>query len=180
MLCGFFRRIAAGITALALAVSLLALVSAPAKASGPVRLSSFEAHVLAVINRMRKQHRLRPLQLCSALTEAARQHTSSMAEDGYFSHASVDGSPFAARLLRFYGTGRFRSWAVGENLLWASPSIDATSALRLWLASPEHRANLLSPTWRQIGVAAVENPSAPGVYDGQQVTIITTDFGARR
>jgi hypothetical protein len=38
----------------------------------------------------------------------------------------------------------------------------------------------LTPQWRQIGVSAVSVASAPGVYQGQRVTIITTDFGVRR
>jgi uncharacterized protein YkwD len=46
--------------------------------------------------------------------------------------------------------------------------------------SPEHRANILTAEWRQIGVAAVHVDSAPGVFNGQPVTIITTDFGYRR
>jgi uncharacterized protein YkwD len=68
---------------------------------------------------------------------------------------------------------------VGENLVWASPALDAQHALQLWLASPEHRANLMNPRWREIGVSAVHAASAPGVYHGLPVTIITTDFGAR-
>ena len=47
------------------------------------------------------------------------------------------------------------------------------------MASPEHRANILSPRWREIGVSATHFDSAPGTYGGSAVTIITTDFGAR-
>ena len=47
------------------------------------------------------------------------------------------------------------------------------------MASPEHRANILNPKWREIGVAAVHMNNAPGIYHGLPVTIITTDFGAR-
>ncbi len=52
-------------------------------------------------------------------------------------------------------------------------------ALKLWLASPEHRKNLVDPTWREIGVSAVHVAHAPGVYHGRDVTIVTTDFGVR-
>lgn len=48
------------------------------------------------------------------------------------------------------------------------------------MGSPEHRANLLSRDWREIGIAAVHTASAPGVYGGSAVTILTTDFGVRR
>jgi uncharacterized protein YkwD len=47
------------------------------------------------------------------------------------------------------------------------------------MASPEHRANILAPTWHEIGIAAVHVEAAPGAYHGQPVTILTTDFGVR-
>jgi uncharacterized protein YkwD len=50
----------------------------------------------------------------------------------------------------------------------------------MWLASPEHRANLMNPRWREIGVAAVHEAVAPGAFKGLDVTIVTTDFGVRR
>jgi uncharacterized protein YkwD len=45
--------------------------------------------------------------------------------------------------------------------------------------SPPHRANLLSPRWREVGLAAVHVGRAPGVYGGREVTIVTADFGVR-
>jgi uncharacterized protein YkwD len=68
---------------------------------------------------------------------------------------------------------------VGENLLWSSATVDAHRALQMWLASPEHRANLMNPSWREIGVSAVHAAGAPGIYHGLDVTIVTTDFGVR-
>jgi uncharacterized protein YkwD len=47
------------------------------------------------------------------------------------------------------------------------------------MTSPEHRANLLDHGWREIGLSAVHVPSAPGVYGGSEVTIVTADFGVR-
>ena len=68
---------------------------------------------------------------------------------------------------------------MGENLVWGSPDVGAARALRLWLGSPLHRANLLNPRWREVGLAAVHSTSAPGVYRNAPATIITADFGAR-
>jgi uncharacterized protein YkwD len=48
------------------------------------------------------------------------------------------------------------------------------------MSSPEHRANILDPNWREIGVSAQHVASAPGAYKGLEVTVITTDFGVRR
>jgi uncharacterized protein YkwD len=102
-----------------------------------------------------------------------------MARRGYFSHDSANGASFSSRIEQFYSPRGFHSWTVGENLLWASPDVGALRALKLWLASPPHRANLLSPRWREIGLAAVHSTSAPGVYGGRPATVVTADFGAR-
>ena len=132
------------------------------------------AGVLTELNRVRVNHHLVPLAVNNGLAAAARQHSEEMVQQGYFRHASLDGSTFATRIERFYGNG-----SVGENLLWSAPDIGATRALRLWMASPEHRAAILDPLWREIGISAVHASSAPGMYRGLPVTVITTDFGAR-
>jgi uncharacterized protein YkwD len=84
-----------------------------------------------------------------------------------------------ARVGHYYSSRGHRSWAVGENLLWSSPTIAAPGALNLWMHSAGHRANILSPEWHEIGLSAVHADAAPGVYGGGQVTIVTTDFGVR-
>jgi uncharacterized protein YkwD len=45
--------------------------------------------------------------------------------------------------------------------------------------SPGHRKNILTPRWREIGLSAVTVRSAPGVFSGRDVVIVTTDFGVR-
>ena len=58
--------------------------------------------------------------------------------------------------------------------------LSPATALKMWMRSPEHRANILNPNWREIGIAAVHVHGAPGTFGGLPVTIITTDFGVRR
>ena len=167
----------------AIAVALAAVAGVPAASAAPrvptVSLSSLESSVLVDINVFRAQHHLAPLRLSSELTRAARAHSGQMAADGYFAHDSADGSAFWKRIQSFYGSSRWHSWSVGENLLWSSPDVDAGGALKLWLASPEHRKNLMRPAWREIGVSAVHAAHASGAYGGREVTIVTTDFGVR-
>src|SRR5262249_17564631 len=79
----------------------------------------------------------------------------------------------------FYPAAGYRAWSAGENLLWATSGITAQQALRLWMGSPGHRANILNGRWREIGISARSFAAAPGTYHGGAVTIITTDFGAR-
>ena len=173
----------ARLVALAVAVVGLWIVASPAGASSDTPASSLaalEQGVLTQINILRKQHGLSPLRLSSPLSSAARQHSSEMASRGYFSHDSANGSSFDRRIARFYPMGKSRYWSVGENLLWSSPNVDAPGALNMWFNSPEHRKNMLSARWREIGLSAVHVAAAPGTYGGREVTIVTSDFGVRR
>jgi uncharacterized protein YkwD len=143
-------------------------------------LSALEQGVLADLNGLRKEHGLAPLRVSASLSAAARQHSSEMGARGYFSHSSANGASFDKRISRYYPMGRSRYWSVGENLLWSSPDVDAGGALEMWWNSPEHRKNMLTARWREIGISAVHVAAAPGTYGGREVTIVTTDFGVRR
>jgi uncharacterized protein YkwD len=166
------------------AVLLIAVAAAGAEFAASSRpatsLGLLDRGVLADINAYRAANHLAPLRLSASLSSAARSHSLQMETDGYFAHPSVDGTAFWKRIRTYYPDGRFAYWSVGENLLWSSPGVDAEKALDMWIASPEHRKNMLDPRWREIGVSAVHRTAAPGVYHGLAVTIVTTDFGVRR
>ena len=139
-----------------------------------------ERGVLTEVNALRRQHGLVPLRRSSGLAAAARQHSTEMANRGYFDHRSANGSSFARRIARFYPRAGYRSWSVGENLLYSTSPLDAGRALDMWLNSPDHRRVILMARWREFGLGAVRVVTAPGVYGGRTVTIVTTDFGVRR
>jgi uncharacterized protein YkwD len=171
------------VTALAAALAAPAALAAAPSASATRGLTSeraLESGVLQEINLLRRKHGLVALRLAAPLTAAARQHSESMASAGFFAHESADGSPFWKRVRRFYGPTGSGYWSVGENLLWATPDVDAQRALELWLASPLHRQNMLTPRWREIGLSAVHSEAAPGAFGGGPATILTADFGVRR
>jgi uncharacterized protein YkwD len=153
---------------------------ATSSAAGMTRSMQLENDLLAQLNAVRRAHDLVPLKLSAPLSKAAAEHSREMGLVGYFQHDSAGGAAFWKRIERYYPAQGQRYWSVGENLLWSAPDVDGPGALKLWMASPEHRANILTPRWREIGVAAVAVPSAPGTYDGADVTIVTTDFGVRR
>jgi uncharacterized protein YkwD len=164
-------------------VALLGALAAPAahssKAGNRVALSSLESGVLSQLNKIRVQHGLQPVKISARLTASAAQHSREMGADGYFAHNSHDGTAFWKRIGRWYGSDGYGFWSVGENLLWSSPQVDPVDALQLWMDSPEHRANILTARWREIGISAVHVAAAPGTFQGREVTIITTDFGVR-
>ena len=121
----------------------------------------------------------RSLRVNPALLSAARGHSRSMAEHGYFGHESRDGSAFWKRIMSVYPPLPGRYWATGENLVWASPELTAKAAVEMWLRRPAHRKNLLRAAWREVGLGGVRPVAPPGVYQGLDVTILTADFGVR-
>jgi uncharacterized protein YkwD len=147
--------------------------------AGRLHLSALESRLLGQINTTRARHGLRALRMSPRLTAAAAQHSASMAQKGYFSHDSANGGSFFKRIASFYSYRGYSTWSAGENLLWSSPDISPAGALRMWMNSPEHRANLLNRSWREMGLSAVHEANAPGVYGGDEVTIVTADFGVR-
>jgi uncharacterized protein YkwD len=179
---GYRTRIS--ILALAIALALLSIFAAGAgAASKPVRTLAaadrFESQVLVELNTIRRQHGLTALRLSRPLSSAADAHSRAMGTFGFFDHDSRDGTEFWQRVQRFYGPAGYKSWSVGENLLWSSSNLSAAAALKLWMGSPGHRKNILTPRWREIGLSALEVRAAPGVYGGRDVVIVTTDFGVR-
>jgi uncharacterized protein YkwD len=164
----------------------LAREAAPDRSSAPQgrnrtksAMGVLEQGVIAGINQIRRARGLRPVRNNARLAAAADFHSKDMARKGYFEHDSANGTAFWRRIERFYPSRGFRSWTVGENLLWASQSYGPGFAVREWMNSPPHRANILSREWREIGIGAVTVASAPGEYRGRSVTIVTADFGAR-
>jgi len=160
------------------------LLVAPVAFSAPARvqataLTPLNSQILRELNRVRRAHGLVPVELYSPLAAAAASHSRSMAGKGYFAHRSADGLVFWKRIERFYPTGGYGYWEVGENLVWTASSLGAKQAVRMWMESPPHRAILLNPRWRQVGLAAVHSLSAPGAYKDMAVTIVTADFGVR-
>lgn len=155
----------------------LALALAPAASAG-TKHSSFARQLLDTMNAVREAHGLAPLDDSHLLNTAAAQHNLEMARYGFFGHDSKSGTPFWVRVERWYPPRR-GYWAVGENILWNSPSIGPQAALRLWMSSPEHRANILNPAWRDIGISVIHFDSAPGTFGGGPATLVTTDFGVR-
>jgi uncharacterized protein YkwD len=108
--------------------------------------------LLTEINRVRAAHGLVPVEPCTGLTRAAAAHSHDMVARGYFLHESGPlGAPFDARIERFWAPAR--RTRIGEVLSWGTGSFAlAPSVVQRWLASPPHRALLLSPAFDRIGI----------------------------
>ena len=115
------------------------------------------------INAVRTVHLLPRLCVDIRLARAARAHSLDMLQRQYFGHGN-----FGARMAQFHVRGH----AFSENLAFSSAVMSAKATVTGWLASPEHRAILLDPGLRRIGVATPVGP-----FDGfARATMVTADF----
>ncbi len=148
--------------------AVVALAGVPA--SGATQQELFGQSVLLVeMNAARADHGLPPLSLSRVLARPARSQGAYLARTGKLDHDGADGKPFYVRL---YRAGYSRRKAVGENLGMSSgcETALAKTMVRLWLASPGHRANLLSKRFKVVGLAVVAASDCSN-------TVYTTDFG---
>jgi uncharacterized protein YkwD len=159
-----------GRTLLALLVLAIALLGVSPNASpsdlfAQHRLTSQEENLVDAINRARTARGVPPLRVGMRLQQAARSHSRAMARTGAFTHGSW------YQRLRSHGV---RSRMVGENIAWGVGS-DGTAGgiVAAWLASPPHRATLLSRGFRHVGVG-IEVGAMEG-YSGARIA--TADFG---
>ena len=165
------------VLAAALAFSgVIGITTAHPSATGPATLRGAVVadDVLLRINAVRARFGLQPLVVSAGLSAAAIEHSVAMGRSGVFDHGA-----FGTRIRRFYPKGGASVWGAGENLFWGPMTVSASEVVRRWLRSPPHREHLLDASWREIGIAVYRLPVAPGVYGGQDVAIVTADFGVR-
>lgn len=87
-----------------------------------------------------------PLAMNAALRRAAREHSRDMGAGNYFSHASLDGRSPDDRMRAAGWSGR----ASGENIFGGPRT--AGEVVDGWMRSPGHCANIMSPSYRLIGI----------------------------
>jgi len=141
-------------------------------------LAEVREATLCLVNDQRLLHRLPPLKDVAKLDAAAEGHTASMIEGGYFSHYGPGGDTPADRMRAsgYIYSSRI-GYAVGENIAWGTLGLATPKAIvQAWMASPEHRENILDPRYRNSGIGVL--PAAPGARGaGQAGATYTQDFG---
>ena len=106
--------------------------------------------ILDLVNRDRSSHGLATLTLNPTLNLAASEKASDMLTENYFAHTSPSGiSPW-----HWFKTAGYNYSFAGENL--AEGYADASVLEKSWMASPSHRANILSPNYSEVGLAVVD------------------------
>lgn len=122
--------------------------------------------IIELTNAERQANGLEALSANERLAEAAAAKARAILEAQTFSHTLNDK--------------RFSSWVrevdydyayVGENL--AIDFITSEGVMAAWNYSSPHKKNLLSPYYREVGLAAVK-----GEFLGQETTVVVQIFGA--
>ncbi len=167
--------------------ALAVLVAAPPSASAnchnkyahPAQVSNatVKQTTLCLLNHQRKMHGRRALKPNRRLARAARRHASDMVRRNYFSHTAPGGVDFVDRIMRQDYVNPGEGWLLGENLAWGSYQLATPkSIVRSWMHSPGHRANILNPRFREIGIGIVTGAPQSGT---QNAATYSTSFGTR-
>lgn len=140
----------------------------------PVQNAQFEQKLIELVNQERAAAGLPPLKGNDNLSSASRYHANDMFADVYFNHDTYDringDLQFACgvwqRITSFYTFS-----TAGENI--AAGYTTPENVMAGWMASDGHRANILNPNFRELGV---------GYYYGANQSFShywVQDFGAR-
>lgn len=132
---------------------------------------------ICLVNRERTQRGLPPLRQNGLLTAASAEHSQDMVRRDYFEHTTPDGHTLGDRL-RAIGYARGVSASAGENIAYGV-GFRSTPAhiVDSWMHSPGHRADILRPSFTEIGIGiALGAPEVPD-RDKEDSATYTTDFG---
>ena len=140
-------------------------------APAPAVLLKAERAIVRTINHERLALGLPRLIATPALRRVAVRHSRDVFVAGSLTHASSGGTAFASRMRRVV---RYR--ATGETIAFTSDTdASARRIVSMWMSSPAHRAELLSSTYRRIGVGR-----AVGTLQGARGLVVTADLASLR
>lgn len=107
-------------------------------------LTEYETMVAALVNAEREQKGLAPLRVTAPMRDTAHLRVVELTE--LYSHTRPDGTQCF--------TAFPKSDALGENAARGQQS--PAKAMESWMASEAHRANILNPSFTQIGVGCIQ------------------------
>jgi uncharacterized protein YkwD len=93
-----------------------------------------------------------PLVWNNELHLAALNHAQDMARNKYFSHVSKNGDRIKQRIAAAgYDHTGYQTYSIGENIAYNQRTI--REVMEGWLKSPSHCKNLMSPAFKEVGIA---------------------------
>jgi uncharacterized protein YkwD len=148
---------------------ILVLVSSSLLAQSPrekLKLSAAEQKLVELTNSERKKAKLPPLAPNPVLFAVARAHTANMASQGKREHV-LDGKDVLKRL-----DDAGYDWASARENIATSKKSTLDEVMQAFMKSKGHRANILLPKLKEIGVGIVD--------DGKGVVYYTQVFAVMR
>ncbi len=133
---------------LAVVVACAASVS---QAHASVDADALVNRALDLINAERAQHGCGPLTINTQLNQAALRQSQAMAQQHFFDHKDPDGTTPGQRV---HDTGYIYQM-MGENIEAGTDT--AEEAVKVWMNSPGHRANILTCAYKETGLALVDD-----------------------
>ena len=137
--------------------SLLVPTTAHAADGGVAAVgASYDVQVLDATNAVRAKHGLKPLKPVGCPDRYARSWTRHLAAADAMYHQAL-GPILKQCDLK----------TAGENLAWSGGSLSAQQVVKMWMASPGHRRNILNPKYRYLGTDAWRSTDTGRTYVGQ-------------
>jgi uncharacterized protein YkwD len=132
---------------------------------------------LCLLNAERRANGLAAVHPNGKLRRSAGRYARAMVNRHFFAHVAPNGQTLQARMSRSGYLNGANGWAYGENLAWGSgPQATPREIVRAWMASPGHRANILSGRFHHIGIGIA--PGAPVAVSNAAASYVT-HFGWR-
>jgi uncharacterized protein YkwD len=138
-----------------------------------------EQAALCLVNRVRADHGLHSLHANRYLASVAFSQVSTMVTWDYFADVRPSGQTPLALVSRSHYPAHASRFAVGQNIAWGTGNYSSPAHIVAeWMASPPHRAIILTGQYRDAGVAV--KPALPGVLrEGHQGATYAMEFGVR-
>jgi uncharacterized protein YkwD len=141
-------------------------------------LAQIEAATLCLVNQQRVANGLVALKDNAKLDSAATYHSNDMVAQDYFDHTGPSGDTLESRVQASGYIPSGWGYTLGENIGAATGDLSTpASMVSTWMNSPDHRANILTPDFRDSGIGVAANVPAE-MSDGLPGATYTQDFGA--
>jgi hypothetical protein len=122
-------------------------------------------------NQARAANNQKPLKLNSQLMKAAQSKANDMALRNYWSHNTPAGNPPWV----FVTAAGYQYQKIGENL--AAGFSDSQATINGWMASTEHRENMLDSEYTDVGFGYANNPDYSSSGSNSPMTIVVAFYG---
>jgi uncharacterized protein YkwD len=155
----------AGVLLVPSAAPAAAVTGAAADPVTPASLAQAEQDLVYLTNRQRAALNLVAFRIDPDLMAIARARAEVMAATDVMSHTEPNGQKVFARIdaagLTWYSAGEIIAW----NMYPTEP-LSVAESIRAWMASPSHRAIMVSTGYNYVGYGAAVSASGKRYYAG--------------